>query len=71
MQEAMKRVPAEMAGVAERAHQRDLAMDAGGDAEQVIMGEVTDDNLDIRRELSDGPQIGCGPKRCTFFDEVG
>jgi len=64
-------VPTEMAGVAERAHQRNLAMDAGGDAEKVIMGEVTDDDLDFRGELLDGPQIGCDPKRCTLFDEAG
>ena len=46
-----------------------MTVNAGGDAQQVVVGEVADDNLGLCGELADGAQIVLRMPRSSFLDQ--
>jgi hypothetical protein len=61
----------EMAGVAKGAKQRNSMMDAGGDAQQVIVGEEADDDVGALGKRIDRATIRSKMSGPPLFDETG
>ncbi len=56
--------------IAEGTNEGGPAMGACHHAEQVIVGEMTDDHVDRFRKTSDGPEIRSEVRGPSFFDEI-
>lgn len=50
IEETVERVTADVAGVSERAHERSVVMNTSGHTQEMVVGEVTDDNVAILRQ---------------------
>jgi len=64
-------VAPEVTGVAEGPHQWNPPVDAGGDAQQVIVGEVTDDDVALLGQSADRSHVRVDVGRKSFLDEAG
>jgi hypothetical protein len=61
----------DVAWAAECAYQRGAAMGAGGDAQEVVVGEVTDDDIALLGQTSDRSDIRSEVCRTSFLDKAG
>jgi ornithine carbamoyltransferase len=68
---AVVRIVSDVAGVAECADQRAAPIGAGSDAQEVVVGEMTDDDVTVFGQSGDRLEIRSEMRRLSFLDEAG
>jgi hypothetical protein len=71
IKEGVVRVPSDVTGASVRSHERNLTLDTGNHAQEVVVGEVTDDDVGLQRQAFDGSEVCAELGWCPIFDEPG
>ena len=64
-------VPPEVAGVSVRPDERNLTVDACSHTQEVVVGEVTDDDVGLLDKAFDGSEVHAESGWRSIFDEPG
>lgn len=69
VEKTMVRIPSDVARIAKCPHQWEPVVDTGGDAHEVIVGEVANDDIVLSREVSNRPDVESKMGRPAFLEK--